>query len=157
MNAGFTDMHELVDKQKGNEDVGVSFKNKVINLIRSTFKLLVMLIIPLITTHCGKSNKKAILLKANRRAPLGWVNLSVYTDSTFEFTVTGMRSISTEHYPGKVEIRNDSLFFEYTDSVPDAGKTAVFSEKMVAYIDGKYAERLQINQSNLNSIHRPSQ
>jgi len=92
---------------------------------------------------------KSVLLKADREAPLGWVYLTIYQDSTFEFTLTGVRIRTV--FDGKVEIRNDSLFFAYTDSIPKAGKTAVYNDKVVAYIDGEYPERLNINFTELTN------
>ena len=92
---------------------------------------------------------KSVLLKADREAPLGWVYLTIYQDSTFKFTSAGLRDKTV--FDGKVEIRNDSLFFAYTDSIPKAGKTAVYNDKVVGYIDGEYPERLNISLTKLTN------
>lgn len=91
-----------------------------------------------------KTDAKQVLLKAGREAPLGWVDLTIYRDSTFEFTLSGIRNSDKEVYSGVVEIRNDSLFFTYADSIPRAGKTAIYNNQLVGYIDGEYPERLTI-------------
>lgn len=104
-------------------------------------------------SQCNSSNPRTpepqTLLKADREAPLGWVYLTVYLDSTFQFTTTGIRANLTTNYLGKAVIKGDSIFFRYLDSIPRAGKTAVFNDKVVAYIDGEYPERLQIKHSTL--------
>ena len=92
--------------------------------------------------------EKTPILKADREAPLGWVYLTIYQDSTFEFTLTGIRGVG-DVYKGKVEIVKDSLFFAYSDSIPRAGKTAVYNDKVVAYIDGEYPERVNISMTKL--------
>ena len=102
-----------------------------------------------ILTEEISSETKSILLKADRETPLGWVYLTIYQDSTFEFTSAGLRSKTV--FDGKVEIRNDSLFFTYTDSIPKAGKTAVYNDKVVGYIDGEYPERLNISLTELTN------
>ena len=87
------------------------------------------------------------MLKAAREAPLGWVYLTIYEDSTFEFAVTGIRG-PVGVYKGIVEIGKDSLFFTYSDSIPRAGKTAIYNDKVVAYIDGEYPERVNVTKLN---------
>jgi hypothetical protein len=72
------------------------------------------------------------------------VYLTIYVDSTFEFTSAGLGRVKLL-YTGKVEIREDSLFFAYSDSIPRAGKTAIIANNTVTYIDGKYYERLSIS------------
>lgn len=107
-----------------------------------------LLILLILVGSCNTDDKnveeKTALLKADREAPLGWVYLTIYVDSTFEFISTGIRSDRLT-YKGKVEIRNDTLFFAYSDSIPRAGKTAIISQNTVAYIDGQYYERLSIS------------
>ena len=100
------------------------------------------------TNACMRSNKRTELLKADREAPLGWVYLTIYQDSSFEFIYSGIR-LDKDIYSGKVKIRNDSLLFTYNDSIPKAGKTAVFNNKYVGYIDGDYPEQLNISFSKL--------
>lgn len=99
-------------------------------------------------TNSGTQVENKTLLKADREAPLGWVYLTIYQDSTFEFKLTGIRGVG-DIYKGKVEIGKDSLFFSYDDSIPKAGKTAVYNDKVVAYIDGIYPERVNISMTKL--------
>jgi hypothetical protein len=87
-------------------------------------------------------------LLADREAPLGWVYLRIYQDSTFEFESKGIR-IGTI-YSGKAEIKNDTIFFNYTDSIPSAGKTAIISDYTITYIDGEYHESVEIKLSKLS-------
>jgi hypothetical protein len=91
--------------------------------------------------------EKTPILLADREAPLGWVYLRIYEDSTFEFISAGLRRKTV--YPGKVIIKNDSLFFHYLDSIPKAGDIAVLKSNVVAYINGSYPERIEIK---LNKI-----
>lgn len=104
-------------------------------------------------SQCNSSNPRTpepqTLLKADREAPLGRVYLTVYLDSTFQFTTTGIRANLTTNYFGKADIKGDTIFFHYIDSIPKAGKTAVFNDKVVAYIEGEYPERLEIKHSTL--------
>jgi len=95
----------------------------------------------------SKEKGKIKILAANREAPLGWVYLNVYSDSSFEFISKGLRDQSI--YPGIVKIKKDTLHFTYTDSIPKAGKTAIITKTSVSYIDGEYPESVQINLNEL--------
>ncbi len=124
---------------------------KVKVIFQSTFKTsLTILLASLLLTSCNNLTirmEKMPILKADREAPLGWVYLTIYQDSTFEFTLAGIRG--GDVYKGKVEIEKDSLFFAYTDSIPRAGKTAVYNDKVLTYIDGEYPERVNISLTKL--------
>ena len=87
---------------------------------------------------------------ADREAPLGWVYLRIYEDSTFEFESRSMER-QGDVYSGKVNITADTLFFNYIDSIPRAGKTAIYNSFRIAYIDGEYPESMPIK---LNEISR---
>ena len=93
---------------------------------------------------CGKNSdvNKNILLSANREAPMGWVSLKIYEDTTFQFISSGLREDVI--YPGTVKINNDTLYFEYEGKIPKAGKVAVIKNNFVTYIEGTYLESLQI-------------
>ena len=87
-------------------------------------------IVVLIFTSCSFDSKqkegqddKVIILSADREAPLGWVYLRIYQDSTFEFESAGLRK--GEIYKGKALITMDMICFNYIDSVPKAGQTAI--------------------------------
>lgn len=124
---------------------------RAIDIFQKTFKVSLVVVASLIMTSCNNSSRtieKPTLLKADREAPLGWVYLTIYQDSTFEFTLTGIRS-DKDVFKGKVKITKDSLFFAYSDSIPRAGKTAIYNDKIVAYIDGEYPERVNIIMTKL--------
>ena len=124
---------------------------KVKSIFEKVFKVSLVVFASLTITSCNISSRtteKPTLLKADREAPLGWVYLTIYQDSTFEFRMTGIRGVG-DVYKGKVEIGKDSLFFTYSDSIPRAGKTAIYNDKFVAYIDGEYPERVNISMSKL--------
>lgn len=96
----------------------------------------------------GRKKEKEILLFASREAPLGWVCLKIYEDSTFEFNnACGRGKIP---YFGKVKITSDTLYFSYQDSIPYAGTIALINSKYIRYINGKGNEALQIQNSKLN-------
>ena len=125
---------------------------KAKNIFQKTFKTSLSIVFAsFFLTSCNNSTNRmenTPILKADREAPLGWVYLTIYHDSTFEFTLTGIRGVG-DVYKGKVEIGKDSLFFAYSDSIPRAGKTAVYNDKVVAYIDGEYPERVNISMTKL--------
>ena len=102
-------------------------------LLFSIFTLLTL-------THCDESNTKTPILLADREAPVGWVSLRIYIDSTFEYCGT--------KYQGKVIFKGDTLLFQYKDSIPNVGKTAVLTNNCVVYSAG-YRERLGITLNKL--------
>ncbi len=115
--------------------------------------ILAITILIFILSSCWERNKrdyenKEPILLADREAPLGWVYLRIYKDSTFEFENRGLRFGTI--YLGKVKITADTLYFEYTDSVPKAGSKAIYSDKYVSYVNGDYPERVEIKLSKLN-------
>jgi hypothetical protein len=55
-------------------------------------------------------------LLADREAPLGWIYLKMYDDKSFEFISQGMVR-DKEVYSGNYEIKNDTLYFNYKDSI----------------------------------------
>jgi hypothetical protein len=95
-----------------------------------------------------EENKKDIILLADREAPIGWIYLRIYSDSTFEFESRGLRTSTI--YKGKVKIAIDTIFFMYNDSVPKAGDKAVYVDNSIVYTNGKYRERVEIKLNKLN-------
>ncbi len=81
---------------------------------------------------------------------MGWVYLRIYEDSTFEFESRGIER-QGDIYSGNVKITTDTLFFNYVELVPKAGKTAIYNSTRIAYIDGQYPESMPIT---LNGISR---
>ena len=94
--------------------------------------------------------EKEIILKADREAQLGWVYLEIYKDTSFKFTSTGL--IKPTHFLGQASISNDTIYFDYIDSIPRAGKIAVIKDNNISYIAGKYPENLGISLNKLDSL-----
>lgn len=121
------------------------------DFFQKAFKVSLVALALLTISSCNNSSmttEKPTLLRADREAPLGWVYLTIYQDSTFEFKLTGMRG-EGKAYKGKVEIGRDTLHFTYLDSIPKAGKTAIYNDKVVSFIDGEYNERVSISMTKL--------
>ena len=97
----------------------------------------------------NKKDKKELLLQADREAPLGWVYLRIYKDSTFEFESRGVRTSTV--YQGKAEINKYQIRFNYTDSIPKAGSLAIYDKNSVYYTNGDYPERVGITVTKLDS------
>jgi hypothetical protein len=96
--------------------------------------------------HTPENNKKKILA-ADREAPIGWVILSIYEDSTFEYTTSGARNLT--EYSGYARIKNDTINFHYKDSIPVVGNIAVIENNYVVYIAGAYCEHIEIKINEL--------
>jgi len=109
------------------------------------------LFIALFLFSCRQETKeKEPILLADREAPLGWVYLRIYPDSTFEFETRGLRDRNL--FGGKAEITRDTLFFNYIDSIPYAGAKAVYTKGWVNYTNGSgnTHESLEIKLSKLD-------
>ena len=116
-------------------------------------KNILIIIIAFLLFACGQtsernSKEKEPLLLADREAPLGWIYLRIYKDSTFEFESRGLRT--SKIYSGIANIAIDTIYFDYNDSIPRVGTKAVYSDKFVAYTNGEYPERVGIKLSELN-------
>ena len=94
------------------------------------------------------TDTKEPILLADREAPLGWVYLRIYADSTFEFESRGLERTGTI-YPGTIELKGDTILFHYSDSLPKAGDRAMLTDRAVSYFGGKYPESVEIK---LNKI-----
>ncbi|CAD7797625.1 hypothetical protein CHRY9390_00200 [Chryseobacterium aquaeductus] len=109
-------------------------------------KISFIYLILLLVISC-KEDKKPILL-ADREAPLGWIYLKMYDDYTFDFISRGaMRD--EDVYSGNFNIKNDTVYFKYKDSIPQAGSKAVIQNGFVSYLDGKYRESVEIKLKNI--------
>ena len=112
-------------------------------------KYLITILLYLLLVSCGqtdnsvKKEEKELILTADREAPLGWIYLRMYDDKTFEFESKGLERKGTI-YSGKYNLKNDTIIFNYTDSIPRAGNMALIGDKVVAYINGEYPERVEI-------------
>lgn len=107
-------------------------------------RLLSLIVFIISCTH----DKKEVLL-ADRESPLGWIYLKMYDDKSFEFISQGMVR-DKEVYSGNYEIKNDTLYFNYKDSIPKAGSKAVIDHGFVSYLNGSYPERVQIKLDKLS-------
>lgn len=97
-------------------------------------------------------NKKPVLL-ADREAPLGWVHLKLYSDSSFEFISSGLRGSNV--YPGRFTLHEDSLFLQYTDSIPQLrGFKAIISKTHVSFIEATYPEEVEIKLNELKILKK---
>lgn len=111
-------------------------------------KVIVLLLLLLISCNSKtRIDDREPILIADREAPIGWIYLRIYQDSTFEFESRGLRTRNI--YTGKAEISKDTIRFNYQDSIPKAGQTAVYNKYLVAYIDGAYPEKVRIKMSKL--------
>lgn len=132
--------------------------NKVLSNLLKKMKRSLVILFSLSTilgcdTTSNKATEKPIIINAQREAPLGWVYLTIYEDSTFQFIYTDLRSKDRDVYKGKAIIQDDSIHFHYNDSIPDAGKTALIRDNMIIYLDGKYSEKLDVYQNKLSSFN----
>lgn len=100
----------------------------------------------LIILSC-KDERKEVLL-ADREAPLGWIYLKIYDDKSFEFISKGIMR-DNDIYKGNYELKNDTLYFKYNDSIPKAGSKAIIQNGYVSYINGSYPESVQIKLNKL--------
>lgn len=95
-----------------------------------------------------ETEKKEPILLADREAPLGWVCLRVYADSTFEFESRGLERRGTI-YPGTIQLNGDTISFHYSDSIPKAGDRAILTDRTVAYFGGEHSESVEIKLNKL--------
>jgi hypothetical protein len=112
--------------------------------------LAIMLLNSCTKTKSIDSEAKEPILLADREAPLGWVYLRIYSDSTFEFESKGLERTGTI-YPGTIELNGDTILFHYSDSIPKAGDRAILTDRTVAYFGGKYSERVEIKLNKMKS------
>ena len=87
----------------------------------------------------GEQETKKPILLADREAPLGWIYLRIYEDSTFEFESRGLERRGNI-YRGKIKLINDTIIFHYRDSIPEAGERAILTKNSVSYFAGSYHE-----------------
>lgn len=113
------------------------------------FRIILLSFIVNFLICCKRSDKDTILL-ADREAPLGWIYLKMYNDNTFEFISKGF--IFDDVYPGTYELSHDTIYFEYSEKIPEAGKIALIHKNFVKYIAGTYPENVIIKR-NIISQH----
>ena len=88
-------------------------------------KILILLIIGLLSSCNNQKtrDKENPILVAQREAPIGWIWLNLYPDSTFEYITGGARNKRV--YSGNFKINADTIFFDYKDSIPLVGSQAL--------------------------------
>ena len=112
-------------------------------------KIIGILFLVLICESCNqRTETKETILLADREAPLGWVYLRVYKDKTFEFESRGLER-KGDIYAGTIELKNDTIYFHYSDLIPKAGNKAILTKNVVSYFSGEYPERLEIKKNEL--------
>lgn len=112
--------------------------------------LTILLLFTCILTSCNSPNEKETILLADREAPLGWVYLRIYEDKTFEFESRGLERRGYI-YEGTMELKNDTLYFNYSDSIPSVGKKAVLNKNSILYTHGEYSESLLIKKNEFGT------
>jgi len=117
--------------------------------MRLIFRFILPLLMLFACTNEAQPREKDLLLQADREAPLGWMHLRIYSDSTFEFESRGLRSPTI--FKGKSEIDPMQIQFHYTDSVPPTGALAIYNKSSVFFTNGAYPERLGITLTKLDS------
>ena len=106
-------------------------------------KPLIFLIISFITLiSCKRDLVKDGILMAEREAPIGFNHLRVFKDSTFEFEYTNFPN--NKMYKGKMNVINDTLYFDYTDSTPIFGNKAIIKKNLLIYNYGESKLTLEI-------------
>ncbi len=88
------------------------------------------------------NNSQKPILVAQREAPIGWIWLNLYPDSTFEYLSGGKRE--KIKYAGNYKIESDTIIFNYTDSIPLVGSKAFISHSDILYLNGRNKEKLNI-------------
>jgi hypothetical protein len=97
-------------------------------------------------TGCKKKNPvnkdKTLALTAISDASVGGLFLNIYKDSSFDFTAQSM--LHTNSFQGKIEWKNDTIYFIYENKIPDIGTKAIFTPNTIAFVEGTHPESLLI-------------
>ena len=96
----------------------------------------------LLVVSCKRDLVTNGLLMAEREAPIGFNHLRIFKDSTFEFEYTSF-PVSKIH-KGTIEFREDTIHFNYIDSIPAFGDKAIIDGRYLVYTHGTYNEKLEI-------------
>jgi hypothetical protein len=121
--------------------------------LKKLINIFFQVVIVTLLSSCSSKTSESIetknpILLADREAPLGWIYLRIYEDSTFEFESRGLERQGTI-YPGTMDLISDTIVFHYSDSIPTAGDKAILTENSVSYFGGKYSESVQIKLNKL--------
>ena len=94
------------------------------------------------------TEKKETILHAGREAPLGYLTLELYADSTFSVTNAGLRTADV--YNGTFRLHYDTLKLMYNDSLPRAvGQQLLIEQNNLKDLDIIYGG-LGINHSKID-------
>ncbi len=74
--------------------------------------------------------------------------LKMYENKSFEFISQGMMR-EKDIYKGSYELKNDTIYFKYKDSIPKAGSKALINNGLVNYLNGSYPESISIKLNKL--------
>ncbi len=106
----------------------------------------------LFLNSCKKKNplnkNKTLVLTALSDASVGGLFLNIYKDSSFDFTAQSM--VKTNTYEGKMEWKNDTLYFYYENEIPNIGTKAIFTPNTIAFVEGAHPESLLIRFNQFN-------
>ena len=72
----------------------------------------------------------------------------MYENKSFEFIFQGMMR-EKDIYKGSYELKNDTIYFKYKDSIPKAGSKALINNGLVNYLNGSYPESISIKLNKL--------
>jgi len=113
-------------------------------------KIIFIILITLFISSCGNKNKRTdFILYADREAPIGWLYLKIYKDSTFDFIYRSFPS--SKIHSGVVTIKNDTLNFNYYDSIPAVGNKALIDRRHIRFVNGSYDEVLEISLDSITT------
>ena len=98
-------------------------------------------------TNNSTSHKPSVVLHASREAPIGWLNLTLFDDSTFVANSLGARGDG--EYSGTYLRQYDTVFLYYTSKEPQAfGRQLLINRGRVDFID--ISQTLSIDSLTLN-------
>jgi hypothetical protein len=89
--------------------------------------ILALSILFLINCSTNDVKNDNIIFNADRKAPLGWIELTLYKDNSFIFESRGLRD--KEQFPGTYKINGDTLLLSYRDILPIGADTLMLIHK----------------------------
>ena len=98
-------------------------------------------------TNNSTNHKPSVVLHASREAPIGWLNLTLFDDSTFVANSLGTRGDG--EYSGTYLRQYDTVFLYYTSKEPQAfGRQLLIKRGRIDFID--ISQTLSIDSLTLN-------
>jgi lipopolysaccharide export system protein LptA len=74
--------------------------------------------------------------------------LRIFENKRFEFESRGLER-QGELFSGTIELKADTIIFNYKDSIPKAGTKAIIGNGRILFIDGAYPESVEIKLNEL--------